>query len=190
MEAEIWKPIAAYAGLYEVSNAGRVRSLDRQVWSSDGRTWIAKGRELVLDDNHNGGYLTCQLSRDGKATRFLVHRLVAIEFIENPLCLPEVNHADGNKHHNAVGNLEWALRKDNIDHAVATQLINNKGENNAMAKTTADVVLLAKQLRARGYARQAISQMTGITVGNLGNIFGGKSWKHIQLTPQNAPAAA
>lgn len=179
MDGEIWKPVVAYQDHYEVSNMGQVRSLDRRVWSKDGRTWIAKGKVLVLDDNHKGGYLTCQLSKDGVATRFLIHRLVAIEFIPNPTSLPEVNHADGKKKNNADWNLEWALRKDNIDHAVASGLISNKGEKNARAVLTADTVLLARRLRSEGYARSAIVTMTGITNGNLYSILSRKSWKHI-----------
>ena len=106
--AKIWKDIEGYEGLYQVSNMGRVRSLDRI--NALGRR--LKGR--VLADKHNNrGYHTIALWRDGDIEYKFIHRLVAKAFLDNPDNLPEVNHKDENKENNAVSNLEWCTRKYN-----------------------------------------------------------------------------
>lgn len=68
------------------------------------------------------GYLSVEFIKDGKRKRFKVHRLVAMEFIPNPLNRTEINHIDGNKSNNSVENLEWSTRSDNLKHAYATGL--------------------------------------------------------------------
>lgn len=101
-EREIWKDIEGFEGLYQVSNMGRVRSLDRV--DLQGRR--LKGK--VLADKHNNrGYHTIDLCRDGNIEYKLIHRLVATVFLDKPDNLPQVNHKDENKENNAVSNLEW-----------------------------------------------------------------------------------
>lgn len=115
---EIWKEVKGYEGLYEVSNLGRVRSLDY--------LHTGQKRLLKLHKNKKNGYLYVQLCKNGKATTKRVHRLVAEAFLENPLGLPEVNHKDECKTNNFVfidengnivpekSNLEWLSRLDNV----------------------------------------------------------------------------
>lgn len=112
---EIWKDILGYEGLYQVSNLGRVRSLDKRRWN--GRTWcIKKGRVLRSCDN-GVGYLVVNLKDEGVQHMQLVHRLVAKTFINNPEQLKYVNHKDLNKRNNEVTNLEWCTAKQNVHHA-------------------------------------------------------------------------
>ena len=96
-QEEIWKDIVIerngivydYTGLYQVSNLGRVRSLDRI--NCNGRR--INGRILKLQDEQDkNGYVWIVLSKDGTAKKFSVHRLVATAFIPNPDNLPIVNH--------------------------------------------------------------------------------------------------
>ena len=102
---EQWKPIAGYEGLYEVSNLGRVRSLN---YHREGRTKILKPGRV------GGGYLMVVLCKDGKVRCMKVHRLVASAFLPNPLGLETVNHIDEDKTNNDVSNLEWMSRTDNV----------------------------------------------------------------------------
>lgn len=116
MVIEYWKPVVGYEGLYEVSSRGRVRSVDKVVSNSRG-TFVRKG--IILKQNRAGKkrqYLTVALYKNGQLTRFLVHRIVAIAFIPNPLNLPCVNHKNEIGTDNFVENLEWCDQKYNINY--------------------------------------------------------------------------
>lgn len=100
---EIWKDIDEFDGKYQVSNLGRVRSLDHYVRNGHGNK-IVHGKILKPYKNSHG-YLFVALGR--KAKHRSVHRLVAIAFIPNPYKLPNINHKDENKANNVSTNLEW-----------------------------------------------------------------------------------
>lgn len=110
--SENWKPVKDYEGIYEVSDTGLVRSLDRV----DRLNRFKKGTLKAPCDNGRG-YLCVNLKAHGKQAQKTIHRLVATAFIPNPDNLPEVNHKDGNKANNHVDNLEWCTVSDNKKHA-------------------------------------------------------------------------
>ena len=110
---ENWKPIKGYEGIYEVSDLGRVRSLDRQVDNGHGSTRIAKGR-IMKPHKHYNGYCSIGLSNDAIVTHVLIHRLVALAFVSGYHEGMEVNHIDENKQNNRADNLEWISRKENL----------------------------------------------------------------------------
>jgi hypothetical protein len=117
-----WRPVVGYEGLYEVSSKGDVRSVARIAARSgtQGNLRIqAKIRKAQVTPK---GYHRVQLTKDGKARNHLVHVLVATAFLENPSQKPEVNHKNGNKGDNRVGNLEWATTGENLQHAYDTGL--------------------------------------------------------------------
>jgi len=110
-KTEIWKSHPDIVGI-EVSNLGRVRTLDRVV-SSEKRTRFQKGRVLKQNEN-NSGYMRVHIRIDGKQDIKLVHRLVAQTFIPNPDSIPEINHKDSNRTNNSADNLEWCTHQENI----------------------------------------------------------------------------
>ena len=114
---EVWKDVVGYEGIYEVSNIGNVRSLDRCVSGKLNSKHFVKGKVFKLQKSHKG-YKTVILHKHGKASQKQVHRLVAEAFISNPFNLPQVNHKDTNKENNCVNNLEWITNYDNMQHAM------------------------------------------------------------------------
>jgi|LakMenE18May11ns_1017448.scaffolds.fasta_scaffold9683875_2 hypothetical protein len=125
---EIWKSVIGYEGFYEVSNQGRVRSVDRfvmQVINGVQTKCLYKGRILKFT-NDNSGYPMVTLSALGKIKTFRIHRLVADVFIENPESKKTVNHINAIKTDNRIENLEWATQLENNVHANYNGLINRK----------------------------------------------------------------
>jgi hypothetical protein len=109
---EQWLPVIGFEGLYEVSNIGRVRSIDRVNVNRLGVRRILKGKMLKLSSDGEG-YAQVGLLRCGKETKARVHRLVANAFIANPEGLPLVDHRDRNRGRNGEGNLRWATYAQN-----------------------------------------------------------------------------
>lgn len=109
---EIWKDIKDYEGIYQISNLGMVKSLNRL----DSRGFKRKGKILKCNTN-NKGYLEVILCKNGKTKHILIHRLVAIHFVKNPNEYKVVNHIDGVKQNNKVSNLEWCTQSYNLKHA-------------------------------------------------------------------------
>ena len=108
---EIWKDIAGYEGLYQVSNLGRVKSLSRR----DRLNRVIQEKILKPRSNKDG-YLIVDLYKEGKRKTYKVHRLVAQAFIPNPDNKSQVNHRDEDKTNNKVENLEWMTCKENINY--------------------------------------------------------------------------
>lgn len=107
---EIWKDIDNFIGKYQISNYGRVKSLNY---------WGGKKEGIMKPQTDKNGYLCVGLknSDDGrKEINVKVHRLVAQAFIQNPQNLPQVNHKDEDKTNNCVENLEWCDAKYNLSY--------------------------------------------------------------------------
>lgn len=114
-DKEIWRPVAGLEGIYEVSNKGRVRSLDRVEIQKNGIARKRKGRIIKTSIKQNG-YAHFRLSHNGEATDVSVHRVVAAAFIPNPHNHPCINHKDGNRANNFVENIEWCTYKYNNEY--------------------------------------------------------------------------
>jgi len=111
---EVWKPIKGYE-FYEVSNLGRVKSLERFVKKKFGERIVVK--KIIKQSEDGAGYYQVVIYRNNSKKTFRVHRLVADAFIENHDNKRCVNHKDGNKKNNFWKNLEWATHKENSQHA-------------------------------------------------------------------------
>lgn len=104
---EHWRDIPSYEGLYQVSDEGNVRSLDRVC-----NNRILRGKDLSKQLTKTGYYMV-NLSKDGVATKFFVHRLVASAFLPKRPDLDYVDHINGIRNDNAVKNLRWVSCADN-----------------------------------------------------------------------------
>lgn len=113
---EVWKDIPGFETRYQVSNLGRIRSIQDN---------HGKYKEQIKSTRiSNKGYEYVRLYIKDKGHNVAVHRAVASAFIPNPDNKPTVNHRDGNKRNNHVDNLEWSTYSENLKHAYKTGLTN------------------------------------------------------------------
>lgn len=169
---EIWIDVIGFESYYKISDFGRLKSLrDRGVM-----------RELIIKLRiQNSGYCYVTLSKKGEKKNCLIHRLVALHFIDNPDGMPLVNHDNSNKKDNRAINLEWTNKSGNAKHAIAQGFQNSMiGEKNIMSKLTEDKVLQIKELYATGqYIQEELAAMFNIKRQNISKIVLGLRWKHI-----------
>lgn len=155
---EIFKDIYGYEGLYQISNLGRVKSLN---YNKTRKEKILKYRK------HRYGYLMVVLFKDGKRKEILVHRLVAQSFLPNPDNLPQVNHKDENKTNNCVENLEFCDAKYNSNYGTRNERVaksltgvyNTKKSKPVMCIETGVIYPSTNEVqRQLGFSRGNISQ--------------------------------
>lgn len=143
---QIWKEIPNYEGKYQVSNTGRVRSLN---YNRTGKTKVMK------QGKDKDGYKNIILHKNGKYKIYYIHRLVALAFIPNPDNLPQVNHKDEDKTNNTVWNLEWCTPEYNTNYGTRNKRTSEankgkskgKGKNNPKAKPVLMFTLDGKFIR-------------------------------------------
>lgn len=117
---EVWRDISGYEGLYQVSSIGRIKTLGHN--RSKYYPKKEKIRKLGTSGAKGNDYASVILCKDGITRPFRVHRIVAKEFIPNPLNKPHINHKNGNRFDNSVENIEWSTRSENQIHAYKTGL--------------------------------------------------------------------
>jgi hypothetical protein len=162
----IWKDIKGYEGLYQISNFGNVKSLSRKY----------QPKEIILAINRlRSGYKAITLWKNNQCTVIDIHRLVATAFIKNLLNKPCVNHLNGIKKDNRVGNLEWCTYKENTQHAFRTGLINMSGSNHYNAKLSEQDV---NEIRFyKGILTQKVlAQCYKCSIQNISLIQNNKTW--------------
>ena len=167
-EKEVWKDIEGYEGYYQVSNLGRVRSVDRIVETSLG--YKSNRKEKMLKPGlSQDGYELVGLSKSGKTKSFTVHRLVAGKFICQNGAL-EVNHINGDKTDNSVRNLEYVTGSENMQHSFDNGLRKNK-----INREEADEI---RDLYANTSLTQLeIGKIYGISKNMVSDIWLNKKWK-------------
>lgn len=172
---EIWKDVPKYIGLYQASNWGRCRSLDR----IDNRGQYRKGQILKPSVSHNGYHQIC-LYKNGNVEYYRLHHLILDTFIGECPEGMEGCHNDGNRLNNRSENLRWASRKEN--HAdKKIHGTHQAGEKNPSVKLkNAQVLEILKYLES-GVPKVKIAKMYEVSNTLIGYIHKGRNWKHIQL---------
>lgn len=159
---EHWKDILGYEGLYQVSDLGRVKSLN----------YLHTGKERVLAGKNIRGYLVVGLSKNGKVKQCKVHRLVAEAFIPNPDGLPCVNHRDECRTSNMVSNLEWCDVAYNNAYGTRTERVVK-----AESKIVYQYTLEGSLVRSYSSANEA-SRRNGYSLGAICDCCNGKRNHH------------
>lgn len=135
MTKEIWKSVPGYEGYYEASTLGNVRTVTRE--SHNGVGTFIRQSVILKPSMQNNGYYRVMLTKDKKNKYVLVHRIVALTFIDNPLNKPIVNHKDEDKHNNRVDNLEWFTKKENNNYNNRQYKIAAKNKSNGFYEQNA-----------------------------------------------------
>lgn len=182
MLTERWKPVPGYEGRYDVSDWGRVRSINSQ-----GRAPVVVLRPRIKDGYHN-----VRLYKDRRQSQRGIHQLVLLAFVgpdPNPL-RNEGNHRDGDKANNTLDNLEWSTRRENYDHAVRTGLKpvfgpelarghmpfgENSGVSIFINEEVREIKLWLSQKRTVSW----IARQKRCARGTINAIKFGKTWRHI-----------
>lgn len=163
---EIFKNIKGYETIYQISNLGNVKSLKNN-------------KLLKTRIRKNDGYVDIKLSKNGKSTRFLLHRLIAIAFIDNPNNKSQINHKNGLKNDNRIENLEWCNNSENAKHAENNNLRSHEGIKNSHAKLNELDIKFIKYWLSKNFKSVDIAKHFNITPAQIGHIKHGRSWQHV-----------
>ncbi len=126
---EEWKDVKSLKGLYAISNYGRLKS-HKRLWKCGNNTVITKEETIAKTSLRKNRYISYRACIDGKLIHVVIQRLVAENFLDNPLCLPFVNHKDENPSNNCVDNLEWCTAKYNSNYGTCQQRREKKLKDN------------------------------------------------------------
>lgn len=166
---EEWRPVVGWEHLYEVSSAGRVRSVDRIV------TRRVKGR-ILQPCLTPSGYPKITLSKNGKVKDRSVHSLVAEAFIGPLPAGKEVAHNDGNKKNAVASNLRYATHAENLADRIQHGTMNWGDRGGAALLTEAQAILI----RRSSEPTKVLAERYSVSTGTIGAIRAGRRWKHLQ----------
>jgi len=180
MDKEEWRDIKGYEGLYQVSNLGRVKSLERTAPVMNGSKRTVS--ERILKQIRNRGYLQVHLGNgSGKMKTFKVHRLACEAFHENSQNKPEVNHINEDKSDNRACNLEWVSRKENNNHGT-----HNAKVAKALGKPVGQYAKNGKLIKVWQSTRE-VERRLGVSSSHISKVARGKRkvaygyvWKYIK----------
>ena len=175
---EIWKDVVGYEGLYQVSNMGRVRSLDR-IESVGSHTRPRKGR-ILRQSLATNGYLFVRLCKNNHYTNKRINRLVAETFIPNSDSTLVVDHIDGNKLNNRLDNLEWCTQSENSVRAFEMGLRKSqKGESHGRVKLSDEDVKYIRMSYIpydKEFGCHGLAKKYNVSPGHICSIIKGVYW--------------
>ena len=182
-DIEIWRTAVyhgeTYEGLYQVSNLGRILSLN---YNHTGKP------KLMNPGTDTDGYFKVNLRKNGETKTCYVHRLIAQTFIPNPENLPQVNHKDENKTNNFVflnedgtvnkekSNLEWKTPKENSNHGTRNERISKANTNGKLSKPVLQLSLTGELIRE--WPSTSECERNGIDQGVVCRCCNGKQKTH------------
>lgn len=169
-------PISGYGGRYFACKSGKI--------------WATKSKKLpnggyLKSWTINKGYQVVMLYGDGGSKKYLVHRLIATAYKENPDKLKEVNHIDCSYSNNIPSNLEWVTSAQNKQHAIKNGRYKNLGKNTPRGSkfpssklTEKQVIEIRRKVKA-GAGKRTVAREYGVSDTLVRFIVQRRTWKHI-----------
>lgn len=179
---EIWRNISGYKGIYQVSNLGRVRSLDREVYNKGNNT-LCKVKGKVLKPNKDKGGYQYTIFYDSVLNfrkTYKIHRLVALYFVDGYEEGLEVNHINGIRDDNRSENLEWCTRSHNIRDTFKRGRVAHSEHNNSSKLQNRDVGVIAS-LYDSGVSQSIIAKAFGVSQTTISNVINNKHYKNSNI---------
>jgi hypothetical protein len=167
---EEWKKIEGYEGIYEVSNKGRCRSLDRVAVDKNGLQRTLKGR-MLQPKAQISGHLSVHLCKNGQPKQLLLHRIVGFAFLQGHFDGACIRHLDGDCRNNSVENLSWGTFSENskdMYHAHGKRV----GLKSHFSKYTKEEIDAAVALKGKMSSSKA-SKITGISRRYISELWSG-----------------
>lgn len=160
---------------YEISSYGRILFL--------GKSWdvgnnIITRKKKIKKPNISKGYYHTTIFHNEQGRVVRPHRLVAEHFLQTPR-KENVNHKDGFKLNNHYLNLEWVTVQENVDHAVANGLMDNRGSNQPNSILTESDVRRIKEIIKTGLSKRLIALQYGVARETIQSIATRRTWGHI-----------
>lgn len=178
MSEERWLPVVGYEGLYEVSDCGRVRVLDRMVSRHHTGPYLKRGHLLTpqpIRGPRQCGHLKVVLYKGAVLKTHQIHRAVLEAFVGPCPSGMECRHLDGDARNNLLENLRWGTPRENREdqHRHGTS---NRGERNRWSSLTAEQVREIRRLRGEGIYQKDVAKLFGVTRKAIHAIDRGKTW--------------
>ncbi len=182
-EVERWLPIPGWEDEYEVSDLGRVRSLERLVETSDGRLHPVRGR-VLNPSRRAGGYRYVNLKRPGVCEKRSVHLLVLLAHVGPRPDGQETRHLDGNPENNRLDNLKYGTRVENAADKVRHGTL-PLGERCGTSVLTREEVQQARRIYASGRTLAEVARELDVGLCTIHDIISGRTWSHLE--PEGVP---
>jgi len=172
--------IPGYEGLYEIDTSGEVHSIRSRklLKKSLGGEGYTKGQGFKIGK----GYEKVHLYNAEGMKAYLVHRLVALVFCNNPHNYPQVNHINGMKTDNRAENLEWCDAKGNMRHAREILGFSVVGEDHPNARMTEKEVKLIHHFKKCNpeVSHETLAEAFKVSPSHIKNILSGHRWAHLK----------
>ena len=176
---ENWLPVVGFEGLYEVSDLGNVRSLDRAVSRGTSRSGVQMRRGAPLSAHTTRkGYLRVELSKNGVKSKHHVHVLVLEAFVSPRPAGHDGAHDDGNSINNSLSNLKWKTPAANNEDRRAHGTLPTGADHPSAQIGQTDALEIKRRLRA-GESATAIAKSMSLSRNIVFNIKYGKAWAHV-----------
>lgn len=174
---EIWRPVPGYVGHYEVSNLGNVRSLDKVIRRSDGRSKTCKGTMLKASLEAYG-YPRVTLGKDGVRSYFKTYELVALAFIGPKPPMQEVRHLNDDKLNARLYNLAYGTRAQNVADKVRNKKL-PRGSDMPQSILYEAEVLTMRESYDLGESLTKLARRYRVSVATVQSIVNRRTWKHV-----------